>query len=92
MLACKNGHLEVAQYLILTKGADVKAKSNVCACESEEIYMMNYTACCFFPDVATLSYAVISIQLSTLNILNNKSFPLHDENDMIMTMFVPDKY
>lgn len=29
MLACKEGHFEVAQYLIKTKGADVKAKSKV---------------------------------------------------------------
>lgn len=42
----------------MTKGADVKANSNVCVYESEERYidMMKYTARCFFPDVATLSY------------------------------------
>ena len=29
MLACKEGHLEVVSYL-MTKGANVNAKSNVC--------------------------------------------------------------
>ena len=77
----------------MTKGADVKAKSNVCVCENEEIYidMMKYTARYFFPDAAATSYLCCDIELFPY-ILNYMSLPLHDENDMFITMFVPDKY
>jgi hypothetical protein len=54
----------------MTKGADVKAKSNVCACESEEIYIHAVS------DTAATSYLCCDIY-SIIYFLHLRVVPQH---------------